>query len=360
MKKIVELLLGERERYILEQRIFNGFTLVGMFVSFFSIIACYLLTLHILAILLSTISFIVMIFFYLFSRLFGEYKLFSYFLLIFVIFILLPGGWFTNGGSLGGAQYHFIFSGILIAAFSRGRESVFFIFFQIIIVIMIVWGEYFYPRCVIGYLDETTRVINVFFGIALTTVALGLLVTLYSRSYEFERKRAFSCRIKLKQMVLIDQDTKILADHYLLNRLEEEILRASVFQRPLMAMLFHYMVPENNEYLKQHYPMGGIDKLFALFLTDQLRDTDLIGEEVTQYFLIIFPETELDQCTFFMKRLRDHIQIQFDNLIHQGVMIYSSSLQWRGESLAQFLVQLHKQIKSDPVLLSEQSEKRER
>jgi diguanylate cyclase (GGDEF)-like protein len=111
-------------------------------------------------------------------------------------------------------------------------------------------------------------------------------------------------RRQLEEQARQDPLTKLMNRRELMNRLGEEIKRASRYRHPLSVLMIdldHFKAVNDNH----GHPVGD-DVLigFASILRMKLRETDQIGRVGGEEFLIFLPETGIERATEVAEKIR--------------------------------------------------------
>ncbi|MDD3023714.1 MAG: hypothetical protein PHE26_07440, partial [Syntrophomonadaceae bacterium] len=147
---IINFILGNERDFELRYRVFNFYCVLGLIISLLFVPNAYSMDSHTSFKLLLSFSAFVMCCWYL-SRFRRLFDLSTFLTVLVLVFVITPGLWILNSGSTGGAQYFFIFWGMLICSIYNGwrRYTWLVILFAVIGVLMYI--EYTYPALINTY-----------------------------------------------------------------------------------------------------------------------------------------------------------------------------------------------------------------
>lgn len=130
---------------------------------------------------------------------------------------------------------------------------------------------------------------------------------------------------KLKELAMTDSLTEILNRRAIFIKLEEEKLRADRYQRPFsVAML------DLDDFKKFNDKYGHVEgdhalKAISAALSSRVRKIDSVGRYGGEEFLILLPETKLEDATELCERLRALIEKDCPVKASMGVAAYPNS-----------------------------------
>ncbi len=342
-QKILNLFLGEFNKYSLQHRIFNGFSLIGFFLSITSTIGNYVLNLPLIVSAITFFMTVMFMLFYYLARVKNIYDITSKITVFILVFLFSPSIWITNGGSYGGSQYYLIFFGLVISSLTFGTERKFYIFSLIIILMSLIVFEYYYPEKIIGYIDRDSRYIDVFMSIVFSTVGTWGLFTIFTNNYFQEHQKVVEYSKKMEELAIKDGLTDLFNHRYILNRLDDEIVKSFRYGRDLsIAMVdIDFFKKVNDNYGHQFGDI--VLRKVADEIKNTLRNTDLVGRYGGEEFLIIAPETTLEQAKIFCERIRKTIEeIEFEDNIKVTVSLGLAT--WKDCSLNEFIEKADKNL----------------
>lgn len=151
----------------------------------------------------------------------------------------------------------------------------------------------------------------------------------------------------IREMAITDDLTKLKNRRFLLNRLREELDRATRYRRPLACIFFDvdHFKRINDDY--GHEAGDVVLKTISATAQEQCRQTDTLGRYGGEEFLMLLPETDLEQASALAERLRQAIAEQ-TSLVDQhqirvtatfGVACYSPESAAAQPELSDFIKQ---------------------
>ncbi|HSR36589.1 MAG TPA: diguanylate cyclase, partial [Desulfurivibrionaceae bacterium] len=158
-------------------------------------------------------------------------------------------------------------------------------------------------------IDEVER------SIALNRLLLGLLFTVTLASFlgivyrmilSLQRKLA-TAEEKIRELAVTDELTGLKNRRFLLSRLADELDRAHRYHRPLACLLFDvdHFKRVNDTY--GHEAGDAVLKALSDTAQRHCRATDLLGRYGGEEFVMILPETDLEEARLLAERLRKTI-----------------------------------------------------
>ncbi len=187
--------------------------------------------------------------------------------------------------------------------------------------------EYFNPEKIIGYEDVESRYIDVFLSIIFSTFGIWGLFTIFTNNYFEEHRKVVEYSKKMEELAIKDGLTDLFNHKYIINRLEEEVIKSSRYGRNLsiaMVDIDHFKKINDNY---GHQTGDLVLKKVADEIRNSLRDTDLVGRYGGEEFLIAAPETTFEQAKVFCERIRASIEnIEFANKIKVTVSLGAATM----------------------------------
>jgi diguanylate cyclase (GGDEF)-like protein len=198
-------------------------------------------------------------------------------------------------------------------------------------------------------IEETERalVLNRLLLGLLFTVTLASFLAIVHRLVITLQKKLVAAEEIIQEMAITDDLTKLKNRRFLRTRLGEELNRATRYRHPLSCIFF------DADHFKQINDTHGHEAGDAVLQTisataqEQCRQTDILGRYGGEEFLMILPETELEQASGLAERLRQTIEGQ-TNIIGQhqlrvtatfGVACYSPGTTTAQPGLSDFIKQ---------------------
>lgn len=192
-------------------------------------------------------------------------------------------------------------------------------------------------------------------ALMLNRLLLGLLfmVTLASfqgivhRLVSALKRKLVAAEELIREMAITDDLTKLKNRRFLLNRIREELDRATRYRRPLACIFFDvdHFKRVNDDY--GHEAGDVVLKTISATAQEQCRQTDTLGRYGGEEFLMLLPETDLEQASALAERLRQAIAEQ-TSLVDQhqirvtatfGVACYSPESAAAQPELSDFIKQ---------------------
>ena len=140
-----------------------------------------------------------------------------------VSFLLIPIGFFTNGGVNGGFQYYIpvITTFAILLMPGKGRVVLFLVY--AIEVVVCLTFQYFHPGCITGYSDERSRCLDIGFSLVLSLSIIAVIAVRIKNEYDKER---IAAQANLKRINLLIRNNEYLVKvfaHDIKNYLQADI-----------------------------------------------------------------------------------------------------------------------------------------
>ncbi|MBC5837710.1 sensor histidine kinase [Flavobacterium muglaense] len=205
-------LIGTKEGFSLEKRIFHGVCLITLLVLLICFPANFILGLDIFAYVLMVVFVLLLILFY-FSRYSGHSKI-TFSIYVFFMSLVLVAGYIFNCGIDGPIILVFGITFLILAAIMERKQLLFWMLFQLSIVYVMLYLEFNHPDMVlIHYKERSFR----FFDTALT---LGvLMLTIY---------------LTISYIKVNYQEQQVLS-----NKKNEELSKANASKNKLFSIISH-------------------------------------------------------------------------------------------------------------------------
>ncbi|MDG4476329.1 diguanylate cyclase [Thiovibrio frasassiensis] len=168
---------------------------------------------------------------------------------------------------------------------------------------------------------ERALVLNKLLLALLFTVTLASLLGIVFSLVGSLKKKLAAAEETIREMATTDELTKLKNRRFLLNRLAEEIERATRYRHPLSCIFFDadHFKEINDTY--GHEAGDEVLKTISTTAQGQCRLTDILGRYGGEEFLMILPETEREQATALAERLRQAIEHQTSIADHPQIRI---------------------------------------
>lgn len=334
----MQLLLGNEKDFDLHQRIFNFYCILGLFISLiFSALTFCLGLPRVNAILMLAFAAVTLFCWYLsrVRRFFGVSTFLASFILIFLV---TPCLWILNAGTNGGAQYFFIFWGILICSVYSDRRRYIWLMFLFVVISVLMYVEYAYPSFIMAYNSQADRYFDVYTSFILAMLSTTIIFIIYANNYQKEHKYVTEYTQYLEKIVITDGLTGLYNQTYLHSRLKEEIYKAERYQRSLSLIMIDidYFKKLNDTY---GHPAGNAALVqLANILRSSTRTSEIAGRYGGDEFLIVCPETNLEGAVSISKKLSLAVgSNRFGESGQIKMTISCGTATWNGETPDQFI-----------------------
>ena len=144
----------------------------------------------------------------------------------------------------------------------------------------------------------------------LFTVTLTSFLGIVLRLVVALQKKLVAAEEIIREMAITDDLTKLKNRRFLLTRLREEFDRATRYRHPLSCIFFDvdHFKRVNDTY--GHEAGDAVLKTISVTAQEQCRQPDILGRYGGEEFLMILPETDLEQAGALAERLRQAIESQ--------------------------------------------------
>ena len=180
-------------------------------------------------------------------------------------------------------------------------------------------------------------------SIVFSTTGTWGLFTIFTNNYFQEHQKVVEYSKKMEELAIKDGLTDLFNHRYILNRLDDEIVKSFRYGRDLsIAMVdIDFFKKVNDNYGHQFGDV--VLKKVADEIKNTLRNTDLVGRYGGEEFLIIAPETTLEQAKIFCERIRKTIEeVEFEDNIKITVSLGLAA--WKDCSLSDFVEKADKNL----------------
>ncbi|MCS6821533.1 MAG: hypothetical protein NZ551_06660 [Microscillaceae bacterium] len=175
-------LLGTSEAFILEHRILNAITIVGVFLTLFFSATNYFAGLPIVTVYGTLFSAFVCALIHIYSLITKNFKYHYILAFGFFVFVFLPLFWTINGGSQGGTAYYLMFIFAVLKITSRNRNHLFFSISTFVVLTLLIGIEYNFPSIIIGYNTREERFIDISLSLFIALIAFSVVLEIFSTS----------------------------------------------------------------------------------------------------------------------------------------------------------------------------------
>jgi len=190
----------------------------------------------------------------------------------------------------------------IAAFFYLSPLATFVLFFASYLIFFFLLPQYQVDPKVVEILQVNAFVLNLTAWILSRMVFRMKLVSFIDKIAIEEKNR------ELKYLVIRDSMTSLLNHENIFIRLNEEIVRAKRIQYALALMMID--IDEFKEINDQYGHQAGDDVIVkvAQILVDTCRETDIIGRYGGDEFIIIMPNTTLQDAGVLAERLREKVE----------------------------------------------------
>lgn len=146
-------------------------------------------------------------------------------------------------------------------------------------------------------------------GLLFTVTLISFLGIVYRLVGGLKKKLA-AAEERIREMAITDDLTKLKNRRFLHERLKEELDRATRYRHPLACIFFDadHFKRVNDSY--GHEAGDAVLKTISATAQQQCRQTDTLGRYGGEEFLMLLPETDLEQARALAERLRQAIEAQ--------------------------------------------------
>ncbi|MBU1404300.1 MAG: diguanylate cyclase [Proteobacteria bacterium] len=146
-------------------------------------------------------------------------------------------------------------------------------------------------------------------GLLFTVTLISFLGIVYRLVGGLKKKLA-AAEERIREMAITDDLTKLKNRRFLHERLKEELERATRYRHPLACIFFDadHFKRVNDSY--GHEAGDAVLKTISATAQEQCRQTDTLGRYGGEEFLMLLPETDLEQGRALAERLRQAIEAQ--------------------------------------------------
>ncbi|MDD2620743.1 MAG: GGDEF domain-containing protein [Syntrophomonadaceae bacterium] len=213
------------------------------------------------------------------------------------------------------------------------------ILFAVIGVLMYI--EYTYPALINTYTSRDARYLDVYTSNFIAMMSITMIFIIYANSYRKEHEYVKNYAERLEKIAVTDGLTGLYNHNHLYSCLKQEIYKAERYKRFLSLIMI------DSDYFKQvndtyGHPTGDLVlKQFVNILRSNTRTSDIIGRYGGDEFLIVCPETNLENTVSITEKLRAIVEDASFGESGQIKMTISCGITtWEGESLSQIIKQV--------------------
>lgn len=336
----IKFLLGDERDFELQYRVFNLYCLLGSIISLLFVPSAYYTDSHVGVKFLLILSIIFLCCWYL-SRFRRLFSLSTFLAISILVFVVTPGLWILNSGSTGGAQYFFVFWGILICSVYNGWRRYTWLVILFVVIGVLMYIEYTYPGMINPYNSRDARYFDVYTSNIIAMLFITMIFITYANSYRNEHEHVKKYAERLEKIAISDGLTGLYNHKHLHRCLKHEIHKAERYKRFLSLIMIDtdYFKQVNDTY---GHPTGNLVLLqFVNILRSNTRASDIIGRYGGDEFLIVCPETNLDRTVCIVEKLRAIVEAASFGESGQIRMTISCGITtWKGENYNQIIEQV--------------------
>jgi len=186
---IAERIIGNPERFLIEQRLLNGSSAIGIVLSLAILINNIALGLDLFLNIIIGLSFPYFCLLYYLSRIKEQYLIPMWGLIIFCM-VFIPPAWFLNSGLLGSTAFICINIMAAFLAITRGKTRIIIAVLLIGELFAVIAIELFRPDLVVPYASRSQQVVDIILTFAFSLVMLVVIIIFIMKNYEEEKKKA--------------------------------------------------------------------------------------------------------------------------------------------------------------------------
>ncbi|MBT3225635.1 MAG: PAS domain S-box protein [Deltaproteobacteria bacterium] len=180
----IRKMIGERDKFTLENRFFNGASCLTIAICLISFYWNYSLGFSPYIHIVVGIFLIAFSFFYYYARV--KLRFFSFLYIIFAL-IALSLIWFISEGSKGSSPMLYVLMVAFFIAISKTRFHIFYLALTVLnIAILFVLEKLYYDKLIIQYPTAEARELDVLFAFAASIIIIYLLLNFFKKNYEAE------------------------------------------------------------------------------------------------------------------------------------------------------------------------------
>lgn len=314
--KITTKIIGKPTQNSLQSELIIASLIVGIVCGVISLMTNILIGLGTTISLLSVLIILMCCVLYYISRFKNKHILSSYIVAILLSFFIYPFLWIENGGSSSGIIYFYIFNVVFFAIVFKKRVAVFIIFLQIIMINLLYFFEYLNPQMIKPYPSIEAKLIDQVVSYLIVSTFLYIITRWVMHVYNdkiFElnatHKELNTALKKLELLSSIDELSQINNRRSTFELLKADLKEADGRECISILMLdIDYFKKINDTY--GHSAGDEVIKKVAQLLQNKIRKTDFVGRIGGEEFLVVFPDTSLEDA----KNKSNDLQVEISNI----------------------------------------------
>lgn len=349
MKKAVSsgreiLIFGNYPERGAEFRTYMMFLLAGIFMSLTGLLSDLVLGNYSKFSLMVKISItFILIFNFLWSRFAGSWKWTNVITVLIIPFFLLPGGWLTNGGMIGGFQYYPVIMAMIITAMSSGwfRIAALFLHFTVFLILIINpefrnglegWSS---PDSLASDVAMKRRMIHLFINMVMT----GVLFSMYVERIRKQNRLIQENSEKIAVLTNTDGLSQTSSHRHIMEELDSEVARSARYGSDLSILLIDVGFPDDKSVKRPFECRDIILKEVGKTLKNNLRSTDKAGRYGASEFVVILPEQSVAKAVIVAEKLQAVVSVlENAHCEWKGVSTSIGVAQWKVDEPPAFLV----------------------
>jgi diguanylate cyclase (GGDEF)-like protein len=319
MKKILSNIVKDLP---LEIRILVFASIGGSLFAVFTGLANFFLNIGPVMILTSLVTGLISLCVLYFAIVKRQYKVPAYLGILALVLVMYPVMWINNAGSHGPMAFFMMFNALFCSLLLAYLNYRIVLVTQVLVVYGLLIFEYFNPEKIVAYQSEKVRLIDMGFSFTIVFLLTFYLVVKIMNEYnrnikELEKVKGELLEINNKLVVVSETDelTGICNRRHIMSLLKRLILLQDAKDIALIMFDIDHFKTINDTY--GHSVGDDVIKRVSNVMEENIRRSDSIGRIGGEEFLIVLPNTPLDQAYKKADQLRESIenlQWSYENL----------------------------------------------
>lgn len=242
---------------------------------------------------------------------------FRFLIFFIIVFVFLPNGWITTGGSNGLTIAYSCLICVNICFLLNGKSRIFFILSEVSIVGSLIFIEIRFPYLIDNnYLNKV--LLDMLIQIPLTLFTVSYIVILFANAYNQERKKLEDYsqllkenNLKLKKLSLTDELTGIYNRRYIFERLEE--LKTMIKQGKVVVTIIMIDI-DDFKYINDNYGHAVGDNLLKKIsnsISNIVNGMGFVGRYGGDEFLAILEDSTVEKGKEIVKKIQNALDDVF-------------------------------------------------
>ncbi len=320
-------LIGNELEFSLEHRLLNIILIFGFCLAIWSAVTNYILDLDSLLVLSCIIYAVVLAALYYTSVVKHRYQTVVW-ILVIVVFIIIPASWILNGGISGSIPFYVILFSSMGATMLFGIRRIAVIAGFLVAVNALLFLEYYYPSIIVAYAGRFDRFIDISIGLMTTIIFNVWVFMVILKHYKAEQDKAQRYLAQSEQaqehlLYLIYHDS--LTGLYNRTYFEKEITEFSgstaegvgVFMIDIDGLKF---VNDTFGHAQGDVLLTQAATIFQL----SFRPQDVIARTGGDEFSILVRGSSLEDMETLYKRIRDNNRLENEKLSESAISVQMS------------------------------------